>query len=674
MYVVLTVLCVLPALVVVQIVRLHLYEGSELRVQAERQTHSVQPIPAMRGSILDRAGRSLVVNTARYDLALDPTVAGFEAAAATFFDKLGRLTGQPARTLQRKVARRTSPQYVLLLRRITEPQKEAIESWEVPGILLKPTFSRRYNYGRTAAHVLGHVDAYGTGLAGLELQYDEHLNGTPGQRVVQRDRRGHIKAVVGGAVVEPKHGETLVLTLDLILQSFLEEELARGVAESGARWGTAIAMNPQTGAVLGMANVPTYDPNRPGDFSSPQRRNHAITDRIEPGSTFKLVTAVAAVEQGLVSMEDSVETGQGWAVFGGRTMRDTHGYGTITFADVIAKSSNVGTAKTARRIDKGIFYQYARNLGFGLPTWIDLPGEVGGTLRRPSEWSGTTQTSMSIGYAVNVTPLQMLTAYCALANGGLLVQPYLVAERRDLTGQVVWTARQDSIRRAFKRRTAEAVLPAFTAVVDQGTAKQAQLEGLAVAGKTGTALKVLERGYSRSASRASFVGFFPAEAPEVAILVVLDEPKTSIYGGVVAAPIFQRAARRWVSAVQPQALRHLAAADTLAAPAPLPEVTGQPLAIAEDRLQAAGFAVDRARRADPLAPSHAAERDARIHLTALAVPDTLMPDLIGLSVRQATFWLASRGVDVQVHGRGRITGQTPDPSAVLPRTATLRAQ
>ena len=251
----------------------------------------------------------------------------------------------------------------------------------------------------------------------------------------------------------------VLMVSDFILYK-MEEELLRGVRESGARWASAIAMDPHTGAVLAMANVPTYDPNRPAAFGTVARRNHAVTDQIEPGSVFKMISAVAALEQDVVALDDTIDTGNGYARFGGRGMHDTHGYGRISFADVLANSSNVGTAKVISEIDRGVFYRYARDLGFGQPTWIDLPGEVGGLLKRPEHWSGTTLTSMSIGYEVNATPLQILTAYCALANGGLLVQPYVVAERRDVTGRTVWQAPVDSIRRAFEPETAEALLPA----------------------------------------------------------------------------------------------------------------------------------------------------------------------------------------------------------------------
>ena len=637
MYILLVVIGLVPVAVMVQVGRIVAAEGADLRATSARQTRAAIPLPAMRGAILDRAGRALAVNTARYDVALDPTMPGFAAADSTLFATLAAVTGRPADVYRRRVAERASPQYVRLVRGLAAPQREALDALDVPGLIVTPRFARRYHYGTTASHVLGHVGADGRGLAGLELRYDEHLHGTPGRRAVQRDRRGRIKAVVGGAAVAPRHGETLRLTIDLVRQAVLEDELARGVRESGARRGTALAMDPRTGALLALANVPTYDPNRPAAFSDAARRNRALTDQIEPGSTFKLISAVAALEEGVVTLADSVETGDGWAVFAGYTMRDVRAYGTITFADALVKSSNVGVAKTAARLDPGAFYQYARNFGFGQPTYVDLPGEVAGVLKNPSEWSRTSLTSMSIGYEIAATPLQLLTAYAALANGGVLVEPHVVAARATADGVVTWRQRPDSVRRAMAPATAAALLPVFERVVSEGTATRAALDGVPVAGKTGTALKVGARGYDRTASRASFVGFFPADDPAVALLVVLDEPRTSLYGGAVAAPVFRRVARRWAHTLPPVMDRLVARADSAATPA---------------------------------SPDAAPDATARL----AAMPDSLMPDLAGLSTRDALRWLRARGVAAQVRGTGVVTAHAPAAGAPLPARVTLRCQ
>lgn len=638
MYMVLTLLGIVPVVVAAQMGWIVITEKEELWDHAKNQARSTVQIPAMRGSILDRSGRALATNTARYDLALDPTVQGFASVASRFYKGLASITDRSAAHYRSTVRERSSPQYVRLADGLTERQYGTVKEWDVPGIILTPRFARRYMHGSTAAHVLGHVGGDGHGLAGLELKYDDVLAGTPGQRVVKRDRSGRIKAFVGGRVQTPEHGDDLKLTIDLVRQAALEDELRRGVRESKAAWGTAVAMDPETGAVLAMANVPTYNPNRPGPASDAARRNRAITDRFEPGSTFKLIGATAGVDQGTVAMDDSVETGNGWAVFHGHTMKDVSAYGTISFAEVLSKSSNVGMAKTVREyLDRGIFYQYARNMGFSTPTWIDLPGEQGGVLKTPDEWSQTTLTSMSIGYEVSITPLQLVTAYSALANGGQLMKPYVVAERQGVTGTTRWRNETEIIRRVMKKETAETLRPIFEQTVETGTATEARIEGLRVAGKTGTALQVTDGHYTKEQARASFVGFFPADDPEVTLLVIVGAPKTSIYGGAVAAPIFRRVARRWAGT--------------------FPSVVDRITAERAARTNRTPVPIDSLRRRPPLP----------------ADSTGTLPDLTDTSTRQALHWLRRHGVGVTLYGQGVVQTQTPRPGAPLPSRVLLES-
>jgi len=686
LYVLLTLFSLVPLFIAGQILYIFLTDGSRLRKEGEQQQITYETIPATRGAIVDRAGRTLAVNIARYDVAFDPTAEGLSSGKIeSFFELLSRYTGQSRAFFRQKVQRPTSRQYVLLWRGISEEQQHALTDLQLPGLILRPVFARHYNYGNTASHLLGHVDADGSGISGLELQYNAFLAGKDGRRSLKRDRLGTTTAHVRGTVVEPEHGETLMLNIDLIRQTILEEELAKGIAESGAVWGTGIAMDPRTGVVLALANYPDYTPNLPGASSTASRRNRAITDRIEPGSTFKLVLAVTAIEEGAITMQDSVETGDGWTEFHGRTMTDTKAHGTITFEDVIALSSNVGTAKTASTLRPGALYQYARNLGFGQPTWVDLPGEVPGLLKKTTDWSGTTLTSMSIGYEVDVTPLQLLTAYCALANGGLLLQPYVVAERRDVTGKITWRARQDSVRRAFSRRTARRLLPAFERAVQQGTATRAKLENIRVAGKTGTARIASAGSYDQRAYRASFVGFFPIEDPQVAIIIVLERPKTSGYGGVVAAPVFRRIANRWIGTF-PTIAEQIAPEELLedGEDQELPDVTGYPVSVAERKLLITGY---RSNRFDdhsvvPVSSQYPAagiptRTGMKIELTP--TPETsenpaTMPNLKGWSSRDAVFFLNALGAQVKLNGSGSVVGHHPQAGENVPATVTLQCR
>ena len=691
MYVVLTLLGILPVMVVWQILGIDIADGPELREKGVMQASSVQSIPAVRGTIYDRAGRTLAVNTTRFDVGVDPTSRGFAEGAERLYATLERLTGRSASSFRERVRTRSSRQYALLVRDLSEQQMDRIRALEIPGLVADPTFARRYNYQSTMAHVLGHVDTDLHGIAGVEQEYDAYLTGTPGKRIRKRDRRGVLTAFVGSKDVEPNHGESIVLTIDLVRQAIVEEELARGVEEAGATWGSAIAMNPHTGEILAMTNAPTYDPNRPGAFSTSERRNRAVADQIEPGSTFKLVAAVTALEEGVASLEDSVDTGNGHARFGGRSMHDTHAHGVITIGEAIAVSSNIGIAKTAQKIDPGDLYQHARDLGFGQPTYIDIPGEATGLLKRPADWSGTSRTSISIGYEVMVTPLQMLAAYAALANDGLLVQPHVVKERRSFDGEVLWRAEPDSIRRAFKRRTAKELVPAFEQVILNGTAKDAAIEGIRVAGKTGTANKIVNGVYTPRVSRATFVGFFPVEDPQVVLIVVMDEPRKSTYGGVVAAPVFRRIASRWIPTM-PEIADFIEAFESDPAPVArtVPSVEGKPVSIAAAQLEAAGFDVkfpDETPEAlvsdqNPDAGATARSRDRIVLVSSeesttnaeVTKEEVKMPDLSGLGVRQAVYWLSSQGISAKIEGKGKVIKQYPAAGKSVARQATLVAR
>jgi len=630
MYLILTLFALAALIVVGQLTWIHLMEGSDLRAQGLRQVRSQTVLAAKRGQIVDQAGRALAVNTPRYDLALDPTFPGFIERRARHVSLLASITGWREHTLNRRIDTRSSPQYVRL-GEITARQYAILDTLRVPGLIVQEGFDRQYNYGTTMAHVLGHVDRDGIGRAGVELEYDAHLQGTPGRRALLRDRRGYRRVDAGGVVVEPQDGETLVLTIDLIRQTILEEELARGVRESGAKRAIAIAVDPRTGAILAMANVPTFDANNPSSTSRDTWRNSAVTDRIEPGSSFKLVAATAAIALGLTAMDRVIDTKDGALNIFGRVMRDIQAHGEIPFRDVITMSSNVGMAKTAQEMAPGDLYLYARNFGFGQKTWIDLPGEVAGLLKKTPQWSRTTLTSLAIGYEIDATPLQVLMAYAALANGGLLRQPYVVAERRDVTGEVLWRAtmddpaRKDSVRRVMDEETARTLLPAFMDVVERGTAKQARVAGLPIAGKTGTARKVVQGCYTNS-HRATFVGFYPADAPQVAMVVVMDEPRTSIYGGAVSAPVFRRVAERWTGTL-PQVAARLVPDDMHLDMPPVAPVTQV--------------------RTVAMVPSRAESET--------------IPDLVGLSARAAYHALTQCGAQVRMEGTGRVVSQSPAP-------------
>ncbi len=413
------------------------------------------------------------------------------------------------------------------------------------GIFAQDDYQRQYPNGSLAAHVVGYVASGETetdegyvfedhGLTGLELTFDDLLNGTHGWQT-------------GELNVPPSPGQTLVLTLDASVQYIVETELAKAAVEFKAGGAIGIVLRPRTGEILAMASWPTFDLNRPG--SNPAAyRNRAVADMYEPGSTFKLVTIATALEFGVLTLDERVNCENGFWRYGGSVLRDSHPHQILSFAEVVEKSSNIGAAKAALRIGARRFYDSIRSFGFGERTQIPLPEESPGLLSPPKKWSGISITRIPMGQEICASPLQMVMAYGAIANGGLWVRPRLVDHLEDGHGRVTSLYPVDPPRRVVSEATARELTRALRLVVSpEGTAPGARLDRFTVAGKTGTGQKSVNRNYNSGKYYSSFIGFFPADAPQVCILVALDEPavsKTVYTGGAVAAPAFKAIAER----------------------------------------------------------------------------------------------------------------------------------
>lgn len=681
---------VLPFIVLVKLLKITLSDGDALRTMGYKQSTRVEPIRAIRGTIYDRHGRTLAVNEARYDLYIHPLNKAFKKEQATLIRKLARLTKKSEAFIQRKIEVNPGTETLLLQKRISESQRQIIRSWKNEGVSLSDaTITRRYIYGKANSHALGYVSnrAEGmVGMLGLELFYDKQLRGKDGRRLMQKDRLGRSRPVVGYDAIDPTHGQSIKLSIDLGRQVIMEQELQKGIDTYQAQWATAIAMNPKTGEILAMASAPDFDPNATSDYPEYTQLNRAVNENYEPGSTFKMVTAIAAVDQNKISIYDKIETGNGTARFGRKIMRDDKNIGYASFADVMAFSSNVGTAKTAvGKVQADIFYQYARNFGFGQYTWIDLPREAKGYLPLPSTWSETSLPWMSTGYEINASPLQTLTAFAALGNQCRLMQPYLVTDRFDAQGQKTWEMKPRMVRQVCKVETAKKLLPVFERVMEVGTARGANIAGLRIAGKTGTT-KVSQNGrYIEGKYRASFVGLFPADNPQVAMVVVLGEPAAGFYGGDVAAPVFQNIARRWMG-LFPEVARKMSPPiqKVVNQSRIIPNVVGIPGTVAANRLASLGIVSEFTNSADHNMPVKRQNPQAGTAINPESVVQLevyeqvnntfRMPDVRGLSARQALSWLSARGVQVRLRGEGIVRTQIPRPGHPLPNHAILDAQ
>ena len=498
-------------------------------------------IDPRRGNIYDREGRPLAMSIRTKSAYAEPEkLASPEVAARS----LARCTSIPYEDLLEKLNKKRK--FVWLARKLDGSLADRIERLQIEGVGFREEVKRVYPQGGLLSHVLGFVDIDNRGLEGIELQEDQYLRGQSGWMASHRDRKGREIMTLRSQDVPPLDGYDLSLTVDAVIQHIAESELEKGCRHFNAAAGCLIVMNPRTGAVLALANWPSYDPNAPSNFPAEYRRNRCITDVYEPGSTFKVVTVAAALDKGCVTMSDVLFCENGAFRVGRHTLHDVHPYGNLSTVEVIRKSSNIGAVKIAMRLGEEGLYRGVHRFGFGSPTGIGLPGEVGGMLHPLSQWSGLSIAAVPMGQELGVTPLQLAVAVGAIANGGVAMRPYIVELVKDSSGRVVKSNSPEVRGRVVSEATAAALVDAMEGVPSrEGTAPRAALEEYTVAGKTGTSQKVDPDGhYSHSRFVGSFVGFAPSKDPAALILVALDEPKPLYYGGSVAAPVFKEVAKR----------------------------------------------------------------------------------------------------------------------------------
>ena len=529
-------------MVFLRLTDLMIINHKRLAERAKQQHVKVEDIQARRGIIFDRLGREIALNLELESLYGDP-----ESLNLTNEDikKLALVVDKEARVILSKIPE--AGRFAWIERKIEPETAEKIRALHIKGLGLRPEAKRYYPKGELASHILGFVGIDNQALEGIELQYDKYLKTAGGKIFLGRDASG--RTLSSGVNTEAK-GNNVVLTIDEVIQHIAEKELDRAMVQWRAAAASVIVMDPFTGEVLALANRPSYDPNRPGSASNSERRNRAITDCYEPGSTFKIVIGAGSLEEKIVRPNSLFDVSRGGINAGGKTIRDVHKYGVLSFQEVIQKSSNVGSIMVGMKLGKERIYQYAKLLGFGEKSGIDLPGEVSGWMVPPEKWSGTSIGAIPIGQEVAVTPLQVLRAYAAIANGGFLVRPHVVSEVISPDGQTLISFRNEEKKRVLSARTAELFTDILKSVVEEGgTGQSASVNGNEVAGKTGTAQMInpLTKRYSKEKYVSSFVGFVPADDPKLAIIVVVYEPKGQIYGGVVAAPVFRDIADKALS-------------------------------------------------------------------------------------------------------------------------------
>lgn len=486
------------------------------------------PIATSRGMITDRNGEPLAISSPVESIWGNPREL---LKVPERLPALARALGMPQDELASRLSARADKEFVYLKRRINPDEAARILALDIPGVASQREYRRFYPQGEALAHVLGFTNVDDRGQEGLELAFDDWLRGTAGAKRVIRDNKGRIVENVD-LVRAAQPGHDLALSIDRRIQYLTHRELRNAIAETGASSGSAVVLDVATGEVLAMANLPTFNPNAVGTSPRDAHRNRAVTDLLEPGSTMKPLTVAAGLEAGVISPATLFNTNPGWIANGRYRTTDTHNYGVLDTTGIIRKSSNVGAALVARRLPDAQFYAFMRRFGYGERTGSGFPGEAAGLFPSPGSpgWSGTSKQTMSYGYGLSATPLQIATAYAALGNGGLLHQPSFVK------GQ------HNPPKRVLDARIADQVLHMMQTVTETGgTATQAAILGYHVAGKTGTSRKASAGGYSRRYI-GYFAGLVPVDNPRFAMVVAVNDPdptRKGYYGGVVAGPVFR---------------------------------------------------------------------------------------------------------------------------------------
>lgn len=642
---------------------------------AQRQALTSARITAKRGVIKDRNGAELALSVDVDSIFAEP--ARVEEPRKTA-QTLAPILGIKAEKLEKKLRAKRS--FVFLRRRVSAEVGDKVRALKLPGIGSQPEPQRFYANRELASHILGFTDADGHGKAGVEKTFDDLLRGKSYEMPGLRDalgRKAFVEGFVPQAVLE---GDDVILTIDRHIQHTAQVELERTIQDSGAASGVALVMRPQDGEILALASAPSFNPNNLSGSSAQQHLNRAVSAVFEPGSTLKMVTIAAALEENMIEPASKLNCENGQWKVGGRTIRDSeHRYGVLTIPEIMKFSSNICSAKIGFLLGREKLHAWLTRFGFGQPTGVELPGELNGLLRPGNTWREIELANVAFGQGLSVTPLQVAQAAAVIANGGVIVEPHLLKATADKAGKTTPYGAK-APRRVISGKTASELTKMMIEVTQKGgTAELAAIPGFTVAGKTGTAQKIdpVTKAYSRALYVASFVGFVPADRPEVLVLVLIDEPKRSIYGGQVAAPAFRAIATAALSALSifPE---DAAAKDAFLAshkPAALPEQ-----AKPEETIDAAGNALDgalstkaramlRAGAASEETPAEPAAEP--IALDAEAAPEpraggkAKMPNFAGLRVHEVLNRSAEVHCDLVLLGTGRVVRQSPRAGAAL---------
>ena len=604
-------------------------KGAEYKKISSGQHKQHIRLEAKRGQIYDRKGRELVIN-----LPVESFFAIPESVSNP--DQVARAFASNSSSYHRlKADLKTRERFVWLKRKVEEKESARLKKRKLEGVWAIGESKRYYLHGDLAGEVLGFTNIDNRGLAGVEFEYDHYLRGTDGAAVFQRDGHRNSYRIAEYPLQKPEDGRGLVLTIDIELQSIVEQELKRGIELTQAVGGNAVFMYPRTGEILAMAHC--------GKDDGLPVKNRTLSDNFEPGSTFKIITAAAALEEGLLSPEDSIFAENGEFQIGKRSIHDVKPYKWLSFKESVMYSSNIALGKIAMMLGKDRLYKYACDFGIGTRTGIDLPGEGRGYVPPPKRWPDLVVSCVGFGQGISLTALQLVCAYSAIANQGILMKPFVVKAVLDAEGNVLKSVAPTGVRRVVGEETAQVLVDFMAGVVSSGSGQMAKMDGLAVCGKTGTAQKAKTdgRGYQEGNYIASFIGFFPAEDPKMVGLITLDCPRKEHLGGLTAAPVFKNTTQRIVS---------------LSGESILAEAT-------KDVLEAIDVQSTFSEE-EPFQPSQSIS-DVFSEPDKGAEGKVLIPDVRGMTVREAVKIFASYDLRLRLKGSGIVVKQSPEPNTAV---------
>lgn len=648
-------------------------DSAKYRLAAKKQYESRISLKPSRGIIYDRKMNPLVSNVNMYSFAADPNMVDNKDSVAQLF---ADIFGKSKNTyLDKLTAKNTS--FIWLERRIDPKFENSVKDLNISGVIKLNEPNRVFTHEQLGSQVVGFTNIDNIGLSGIELELNDDLAGKDGYVVMQKDGLGRKRPAVEYPRSEPVDGTNIILTIDMNIQQIVEEELSHGIMMNNSTGGKVVVMSVKTGEILGMSSVQL-------DGSS-RDKIAVITDMYEPGSTFKIVTAAAALEEALLNKYGVINT------YGGEYMKikDSHKSSSMSFQQVIEQSSNVGIIQVAEKLGRERFYKYARDFGYGITTGIDLPGEMKGRLKRPVEFSPVSLNYMSIGYEVLVTPLQMTNAYACIGNGGMMMKPFIIKKVLAPDGSTIRDFQPTEIRNVVSRNTARTLTELLVGVVERGTGVDAKIEGVKIAGKTGTAQKLVDGAYSKSKYTASFIGYFPAENPQIVVSVIMDAPQAGeIYGGKVAAPIFKRIAERIIDMTglheysQPENnATNIILANNIHQTENIPDVNNLNLvnfdiADAQKILKENNIAyeIEGAKKDAVIVEQKFYTNEKGVKKMKLITSASneinkkegqKMPDLRGMSMRKCIKLMSTMGIEYKVNGNGKVTTQSPEPGAIV---------